>query len=141
MSKSNVCTISNSFQDVRLISLAAWRQAGEFSPRDRGGPYVVTQEAIDPEDIKGRADEYVLGRSGKWLALGHFYQLPVPERREQFVFGTAAEVMQIMSDLPSKPVIMRPGDRVEGDAEPAAGTDEMATAIQAAKAKSSGAAS
>jgi hypothetical protein len=47
-------------------------------------------------------DEFVLGRSGKWLSLGHFFKMPVPDRRAEFVFGTAAEVMQMMSDLPSK---------------------------------------
>ena len=37
-------TNTNSYQDVRLVSLASWRQAGEITPRDRGGPYMVTQE-------------------------------------------------------------------------------------------------
>lgn len=136
MSKTNLSNITNNFQDVRLVSLAAWRQASEISPRDRGGPYVVIQEGIDPEDIKGRADEFVLGRSGKWLSMSFFHQLPVPERREEFVFGTAAEVMQVMSDLPSKVAIIRPGEKPEAEPGPeAAESDEMAAAIQAGKAK------
>jgi hypothetical protein len=134
MSKANLRSITNSFQDVRLVSLASWRQAGEISPRDRGGPYVVLQEGIDPEDIKARADEFVLGRSGKWLSLRFFFQLPVPERREEFVFGTAGEVMQMMADLPTKVAIIRATDKPElkDEAKPAAG-DEMAAAMQAGK--------
>lgn len=133
----NLRNITNSFLDVRLVSLASWRHASEFPLRDHGGPYVVAQEGIDPEDLRARADEFVLGRSGKWLALGHFFKLPTAERREEFVFSTAAEVMQVMADLPPKPVIFRSGEPVEADTagpEP----DEMATAIQAAKAKPAG---
>jgi hypothetical protein len=131
MSKTNLSNITNSFQDVRLVSLASWRLANEITPRDRGGPYVVLQEGYDPLDPKLIADEFVLGRSGKWLSLGFFYKLPVPERRAEFIFGTAGEVMQMMSDLPSKVAIVRPGAKEEAPA--ATEPDEMAAALQAAK--------
>ena len=133
MSNLNLRTITNSFQDVRLVSLAAWRQANEFSPRDRGGPYVVLQEGYDPADMKMIGDEFVLGRSGKWLALGHFYKLPVAERRAEFIYGTAAEIMQLMSNLPSKVEMFGRTKEVEASESAAAESDEMATAFQAAK--------
>ena len=140
MSNLNLRNITNSFQDVRLNSLASWPQASEFNPRDRGGPYVVLQEGYDPQDPKVIADEFVLGRSGKWLSLSHFYQMPVPDRRAEFVFGTAAEVMRLMSDLPSKVEIIRPGTPAE--AVPATPeTDEMAAALQAGKGQTPEAAS
>ena len=132
MSNLNLHTITNSFQDVRLASLSSWKQASEITPRDRGGPYVVLQEGYDPEDTKLVANEFVLGRSGKWLAVGYFYRLPVPERRAEFVFGTAAEVMHMMSNLPPKVEVMRPGQSEETGAAPAA-DDEMAAAIGAKK--------
>ena len=133
----NLRNITNSFQDVRLVSLASWHQAAEFTPRDRGGPYVVLQEGYDPEDPKVIAEEFVLGRSGKWLSLGLFYKMPVPERRAEFIFGTAAEVMQMMGNLPSKPVIVRPG--ADEQAAPGAPEgDAMAAALQAGRAQSSG---
>src|SRR5262245_22092792 len=106
MSNLNLRSITNSFLDVRLVSLAAWRQANEIQPRDRGGPYVVLQEGYDPHDLKMMPDEFVLGRSGKWLTIAQFYRLPVPDRRAEFVFGTAAEVMKIMSDLPTKASVL-----------------------------------
>lgn len=138
MSNLNLRNITNSFQDVRLASLASWKQAGEVTPRDRNGPYVILQEGYDPEDIKVTADEFVLGRSGKWLSLGYFYKMPVPERRAEFVFGTVAEVMQMMDNLPSQAQIIRPGAKDEAaSAVPA--TDEMAAALQAGKAQPPGA--
>jgi len=135
MANLNLRNITNSFQDVRLTSLASWRQASEIVPRDRGGPYVVLQEGYDPADPKVTPDEFVLGRSGKWLSVGLFYKMSVAERRAEFVFGTAAEVMQMMGSLPPKAEIIRPG----AAAEPAATStepDEMAAALQEAKSKS-----
>jgi hypothetical protein len=35
MSNVYLRNITNSFQDVRLVSLASWRQAAEITPRDR----------------------------------------------------------------------------------------------------------
>ncbi|HXJ57403.1 MAG TPA: hypothetical protein VNU68_12140 [Verrucomicrobiae bacterium] len=136
MSNLNLRSITNSFQDVRLASLSSWRQANEITPRDRGGPYIVMQEGYDPEDPKVTPDEFVLGRSGKWLSVGLFYKMPVPERRAEFVFGTAAEVMQMMSNLPPKVQILRPGAAAQSEAAPE--NDEMAAALQAGKNQSPG---
>ena len=140
MSNINLHNITNNFQAVRLVSLASWRQAAEFSPRDHNGPYVVLQEGYDPEDLTMTADEFILGRSGKWLSLSYFYRMSVPERRAEFVFGTVAEVMQMMGNLPSKVQIIRPGAPAE-DAPAGAEPDEMAAALRAAKNQPPGAAS
>ncbi len=140
MSNLNLRNITNSFQDVRLASLASWRQASEITPRDRGGPYVVLQDGCDPEDVRFVADEFVLGRSGKWLSLSHFYQLPVPDRRAEFIFGTVAEVMKMMGDLPSKVEIIRPGSPA-GTPPETSPPDEMAAALQAGKSQAPSAAS
>ena len=140
MSNINLHNITNNFQAVRLVSLASWRQAAEFSPRDHNGPYVVLQEGYDPEDLTMTADEFILGRSGKWLSLSYFYRMSVPERRAEFVFGTVAEVMQMMGNLPSKVQIIRPGGTAE-DAPAGGEPDEMAAALRAAKNQPPGAAS
>ena len=135
MDKLNLRSITNSFLDARLVSLASWRQAKEIIPRDHGGPYVVLQEGYDPGDAKMSPDEFILGRSGKWLSLARFYKLPVPDRRAEFVFGTAGEVMQMMSELPSKVAIL---GRPEKEEAVQAGheSDEMAAAIHAGKSQS-----
>ena len=113
------------------MSLSSWRQANEIMPRDRGGPYVVLQEGFDPEDMTMTADEFVLGRSGKWLSLSYFYKMSVPERRNEFVFGTAAEVMQIMEQLPSKVALLRPSSKDQGPS--ASQPDEMVAALKAGR--------
>jgi hypothetical protein len=137
MNNINLRSITNNFLDVRLVSLKSWRAANEISPRDHGGPYVVLQEGYDPQDMTMSPDELVLGRSGKWLSLGYFFKMSVPERRAEFVFGTAAEVMQMMSQLPSKAEMFgRPGKEAGAPAAPP--NDEMANAFRAAKAKDSG---
>ena len=137
MSNLNLRSITNSFLDVRLVSLKSWRQANEITPRDKGGPYVVLQEGYDPADMKVVADEFVLGRSGKWLSLRHFFKLPVPERRAEFVFGQAAEVIQVMNNLPSKAAVLGRGTEPAAPSAPGAESsaepDEMAAAFHAAK--------
>ena len=132
MTNPNLRNITNHFLDTRLVSLSSWREASRIEPRDRGGPYVVLQEGYDPNDMTMVGKEFILGRSGKWLALEHFYRLPVPERREEFVFGRAADVMQMMSELPPKVAMFdRPDTEGETPVQPAG--DEIAAAIQAGK--------
>jgi hypothetical protein len=135
MSNVNLRNITNSFQDVRLVSLSSWRQANEIMPRDRGGPYVVMQEGFDPEDMTMTADEFVLGRSGKWLSLSYFYRMSVPERRSEFVFGTAAEVMQIMEQLPSKAALLRPSSKEQSPSN--VQSDDMVAALKAGQKETS----
>ena len=134
----NLRNITNHYQDVRLISLSTWPQANEITPRDRNGPYVVLQEGYDPEDMRMIGEEFVLGRSGKWLSLGHFYQMPVADRRAEFIFGTVSEVIQLMSDLPSKVELLRPAQKqTEGSPDPGA-DDDMAAALQTGRTRPTG---
>lgn len=137
MSNVNLHNITNSFLDVRLVSLKSWRRAAEIVPRDNGGPYVVLQEGYDPEDLTMTPDEFVLGRSGKWLSLGFFFKLPVPERREEFVFGTAAEVMRMLSELSANVAILsHPADLARASA--ISTDDEMAAAFQTERSRAGG---
>ena len=56
----------------------------------------------------------------------------VEDRRAEYVYGTAAEVMQMMSNLASKAQILRPGGEAEAEAGAApAANDEMAAAMKA----------
>ena len=139
MSNINLRNITNSFQDVRLGSLSSWSRADEFSPHDPGGPYVVTQEGYDPDDATLTPDEFILRRSGEWSSLSLFFQLPEPDRAE-FVFRTAAEVMQVMNDLPPEVQIIRPSAK-EKAAPASAEVDEMAAALQKGQGRATGAAS
>jgi hypothetical protein len=97
----------------------------------------VTQEGYDPDDAKLTPDEFILRRSGEWLSLSLFFQMPEQDRPE-FVFRTAAEVMQVMNDLPPKVQIIRPGAKEKAAPAPAE-MDEMAAALQKGKAGAPGA--
>jgi hypothetical protein len=136
MSNLNLHNITNNFQDARLVSLRFWRRANEIIPRDRGGPYVVLQEGYDPEDMKMIPTEFLIGRSGKWFPLALFYKLPIPERRAEFVFGTAAEVALMMRDLPSEAEIL--GRDTDAKEELTPDDLDIAAAIEAWKNKTSG---
>jgi hypothetical protein len=130
MNRSDYRNITNSFRDVQLISLHHWAMASEIQPQDHGGPYVITQLGFDPEDLTFTPDEFVLGRSGMWLSLSYFFQMSVPARRAEFVFGTSAEVMSLMSLLPSAVRILRPDTEIESPKSDDL-VDEMRQALEA----------
>jgi len=110
MDQSTLHSITNDYQDVRLVSLKGWKRANEVSPRDNSGPYVVVQEGYDPEDLRMDYDEFLLGKSGVWISVGIFYRLPADLRVQEFIFGTAAEVIGLMEDLTGKAEVYGKGD-------------------------------
>lgn len=110
MDQSTIRSITNDYQDVRLVSLKGWKRANEVSPRDNGGPYVVMQEGYDPEDFKMDYDEFLLGKSGEWISVAVFYRLPADLRLQEFVFGTAAEVIRLMENLTGSAEVYGKGD-------------------------------
>ena len=106
MDLSESHSLTNDHRRVRLVSLRQWKHAAEIEPRDPGGPYVVTQAGYDPEDPRMEPDEFLIGRSGSWFSAGLFFKLPGPLRRSEFVFGTAAEVIELFESLPSRPRVV-----------------------------------
>ncbi len=136
MEISKLRSITNHYQDVYLVSLQNWSRAAEFTSCDRGGPYIVAQEGYDPADLTSTPDEFVLGRSGKWLALGHFFRLPQAQRRAEFVFCTAAEVMKLLESLPPQAAILRPGEALP-ETESESVPDDLNATVLKAKAEGS----
>ena len=104
--------LSNHFTSCRLVSLTKLKDAATFPGRDANGPYTILQEAYDPEDTAMRSHEFILGRSGAWLAMHWFVRMPIPERREEFIFGTKTEVMAFMESLigPVKVIREKPSE-------------------------------
>lgn len=124
--------ITNQFADVRLASLASWREANEIFLWDRGGPYIVTQQGCDPDDLTMTPDEFVLGRLGQWLSLEVFFRMPVAERWKGFVFSTGSEVLRVMRDLPLKAVTWQPAPGLFEEIV-SFETDAMAVAFHSSK--------
>lgn len=91
--------LTNDLDATRLISLVKLRMASEIEPRDQHGPYIILQTGYAPGDVGMKAADYLLGRSGEWIAVHWFLRLPVQERRQEFVFGTMAEVVTLMEEL------------------------------------------
>ena len=133
MDLSQLRSITNSYQDVRLLSLKEWKRAAEIEPRDQGGPYMVSQEGYDPEVAKPRRDEFVLGKSGEWVRLSLFFQLPGEVRREEFVFGMASEVIQLMDSLSSTVRLVRSGEELVALVNSEPEQDDLVEAVLAAK--------
>jgi hypothetical protein len=117
MDLSKLHSISNDYRNCRLLALNKWKRAHEVEPRDHGGPYAVIQEGYDPGDLYMNPDEFVLGRSGSWLPTGLFFQLPLDVRRREFVFGTAAEVIDLLLNLPADVKVLHKGESFEPDFE------------------------
>jgi len=101
---------------ARLISLAKLAMASEIEPRDTHGPYVIMQTGYMPGDLTMSAADFLLGRSGSWLAFHWFIRMPVQQRRAEFVFGTVTEVMAILEDLSGHVMVMTADGIVHDDA-------------------------
>ncbi|RYD50357.1 MAG: hypothetical protein EOP83_24060 [Verrucomicrobiaceae bacterium] len=109
--------LRNDPSTARLISLAKLAMASEVEPRDTHGPYVILQTGYIPGDLTMKGADYLLGRSGLWLAFHWFIRMPVPDRRAEFVFGTVNEVMTLLQDLTGSVQVMTP-DGIIHDAMP-----------------------
>jgi hypothetical protein len=120
--------LSNHFSACRLVSLAKLKAASEFLNRDTNGPYVIMQHGYEPGDPTMQAADYILGRSGAWLGTHWFIRMPVPERRKEFLFGTVAEVMELMETLTSKVQVIR--DKPPNVQEDAPADEELQKAIE-----------
>lgn len=107
--------LSNDVSVARLISLTKLEVAIEIEPRDPHGPYVILQTGYVPGDLRMNAADYLLGRSGEWLALHWFLRLPVPDRNDEFVFGTVAEAMIVLEELTAEVVVITGLEEVEAD--------------------------
>lgn len=130
MDLSKLRAIGNNFREVRLISLRDWPSAREFEPRDSGGPYMVVQDGYSPNDLTMSYDEYVLGRSGTWLPTGLFLKLPKEVRREEYIFGLASEVIELLRSLGGKArVLTRLADLEESEDR----DDDLARALLEAR--------
>ncbi len=111
--------LTNNFDSARLLSLKNLKQASEIPGCDRNGPYVVMQHAYDPEDPTMTPEDFLLGKSGAWLATKWFVGLPVDQRRKEFIFATSTEVIALLEDLTHGVAITRPQgsppEAAEGD--------------------------
>ncbi len=88
--------LSNHWNDVTLMKLDP----------DHGdsGPFVVIQDAIDPNDPGNGKRIWMLRADGKWIDQVVHHAQP-REKRERVWFESVAEVMALMAKLPAHPVV------------------------------------
>jgi hypothetical protein len=91
-------SLSNSWNQVMLIKL-------DTSPGSEG-PFVVTQDAIDPDDTTMTPCSWLLRADGQWISLLNQVLLP-REEKERVWFENAKEVMTLLASLPDRPSIFR----------------------------------
>lgn len=89
--------LTNNYRDCTLIKV---------EPQNPGGPYVVVQEAFDPEDPQMRSALFLLQHDGTWIEEIARTELPDEERFE-VVFETLDEVMKAFEAMPDKVTIER----------------------------------
>jgi hypothetical protein len=107
--------LSNDASAARLISLTKLEIAAQIESHDLHGPYVILQTGYAPGDLSMKAADYLLGRSGEWLALHWFLSLPVSDRNDEFVFATVAEAMIILEELNGEVVVITGLEEAEAD--------------------------
>ena len=133
MDLSKLRNITNQYQDVRLISLRDWRRVVGIEPHDQAGPYVIAQQGYDPKDPKLTPLDFVLGKTGEGVRVEMFYSLPLDTRRAEFIFSSAAEVMELMQSLPTQVKVVRSGKELSEQVEAPASDELNAAVLEASK--------
>lgn len=102
MSDPDVRNLSNSFLAVRLLALHEFPDTADLGV----GPFLVVQHGIDPSNPCLEPDHFLLTRDGAWLPIVAFLGLPLQERRDRACFPDAAEVMNLLEQLPPRPRVV-----------------------------------
>ncbi len=101
MNDETTHVLTNSFLAVRLLALRE-----EPLALDHGsGPFLVVQHALHPELPEVDPTDFLLTRRGSWLPLDAFVGLGWDEGRDLAFFPSAADVMGLLGNLPSRPVV------------------------------------
>jgi hypothetical protein len=88
--------LSNHWSDVNLIKL-------DPSPGSEG-PFLITQEATDPNDATQTVRLWILRTDGKWIDAVMQFSLK-PEERVRIWFENIRDVMDLLGNLPQHPEI------------------------------------
>ena len=109
--------LSNSFLAVRLLALHEFPPAAGLG----GGPFLVVQHAVAPDDPELEPRDFLLTRRGTWLPVEDYFRLRPDRRGERACFPSAAEVIALLEHLPSRPTVERREGTEGGGGDPAAG--------------------
>lgn len=91
-----MATISNDYNRCELYNVAS-------APNGRG-PFFIRQLGNSPGNASLSNDPYLLRKDGVWVLTLRVYTLSEADQ-QQFMYDTAAEVMQVLDGLDGPPVI------------------------------------
>jgi len=91
-----MATITNDYNRCELYNVGS-------APNGRG-PFFIRQLGTSPGNVSVSNDPYLLRKDGVWVLTLRVYTLS-EEEREQFMYASAAEVMQVLDGLDGPPVI------------------------------------
>ena len=101
MSTRSFHNLSNSFRSVRLLALREFPKAADHG----SGPFLVVQKGIDPSSLDIEPHLFVLCRHGTWIRVEALEPLSWEQGQQLALFPVAADVIEMLGRLPSKPVV------------------------------------
>lgn len=91
-----MATISNNYQNCELLNLA-YGSGGR-------GPFILRQEGTPPGSMTFQPERFLLRKDGTWVV--NLAVFPLSEKdKEQFLFESAAEAMQLLEELRGEPMV------------------------------------
>jgi hypothetical protein len=90
-------TITNDYRDAQILNLAS---CGE------GGPYMVTQTGVAPNDPMPKTRMFVLRPDGYWVDFNAYACQGKPEAMDELVFPNVTKVMEVFGKLFGRPRVL-----------------------------------
>ncbi len=91
-----MATITNNYQNCELLNL-------KYGSGGRG-PFVVRQDGTPPGSVTFQPERFLLRKDGAWVLNLAVFALSEKDK-EQFLFESSAEAMQLLSELRGEPVV------------------------------------
>ena len=90
-------TITNDYRDVQVLELDS-----RFA---RGGPYLVIQSGIAPQDDRARERVWVLKPDGTWVDLNAYFAAESGDAIEEAFFESTTAALEVLHNLPIEPQV------------------------------------
>ncbi len=91
-----MAALTNNYQNCELLNLKYGSQGK--------GPFFVRQDGTPPGSMTFQAQRFLLRRDGIWVLNLAVFSLSEKEK-EQFLFESTAEALQLLAELRGEPVV------------------------------------
>ena len=90
-------TITNNYRDAHILNLGSGEQ---------GGPYLVTQTGVSPNDVVPKERMFVLRPDGQWVDFNAYASKGKPEAMDEIVFTNTTQIMEMFGKLFGQPRVL-----------------------------------